>query len=746
MPWLIGDDAAALRRSLKAARSERMLREFAALIELLTMDEVLVLALEDLQWSDPSTVDLLSLLGQRSAPARLLVIGSYRPAEIAVQEHVLCHAVRTLQVRRRCAELPIHELDEGGVESYLHARFPGAELPLGLTRALHAHTDGNPLFISAVVEDMLSRGWILDTSPGWCFAIPSRQVELGVPDDVRRVIAAQFERLGPADQGLLQAASVAGAAFAARAIAVPLGWPLDDVETRCETLAQSQRFLRDAGSGPWPDGAVARRYGFVHELYRQVVYEQITAGGRQRLHRQIGEALEAAYGERATEIAGELAAHFERGQDVPRALRYLAAAAARAQLRFARREAATDLETAIVLANLLPDEGERHRRELDLRIALAPILLDVHGFASEVLARNCERAYELCEDVGTPAELFHIAYALGLVYGARGDAHRAPAMFERLDALAHSLGTAEHRLLVDSLMARAATHQGHFAEACRLARGALSIDLRGTPKGGTEFGTDAVVAAQTHCALALWFLGETDRATATMDHALTNAGGSGSVFTLAAALCHSAILALLCRDPAKGRGLAERAAALAAEHDLVYWSSMASALQGWASVQEGNALEAIGKLEAARAAHRSMGVGVFYTLIQAFLAEACLRAGEPEAGLAAVDEGLAVAETTLDRSYRAELYRLKGELLLARAAAGSAPEAEQCLRQALDLARAAEAKALELRAATSLARMLASRGDASVGATLLDTICQWFDTGARSPDLSEARALRKNFA
>src|SRR5262249_40661107 len=147
------------------------------------------------------------------------------------------------------------------------------------------------------IDHMLSHGWIIDTSPGWSLAAKLDQFDLGVPDDVRRTISAQFDCLAPADQSLLRAASVAGSEFAAQAIAAVLGWNLDDVETRCEALAQSHRFLRDAGVSAWPDGPAARRYAFTHQLYRQAVYEGISIGARQRLHQRIGEALEAAYGE-----------------------------------------------------------------------------------------------------------------------------------------------------------------------------------------------------------------------------------------------------------------------------------------------------------------------------------------------------------------------------------------------------------------------------------------------------------------
>jgi adenylate cyclase len=596
----------------------------------------------------------------------------------------------------------------------------------------------------AVVEHMLSRGWILDTSPGWAFTALPHEIDLGVPDDVRRTIAMQFDRLGPADQSLLQAASVAGAEFAAQAIAAPLGWTLDEVEARCEILAHSQRFLRDAGRSAWPDGTVARRYAFTHQLYRQAVYEGTSAGSRQRLHQRVGEALEAAHGERATEIAAELAAHFERGRDPLRALRYLRAAAERAQQRFARREAAGYLEAAIAVAAQLPDEGERDRQELDLRNALAPILTDVYGFASGELVQNCERAYELCGKVGSPTQLFQIVYVLCHVRAVRNDKSLAPAMAEKLDTLAQRLGTVDHRLLADSILARTAVYQGRFTDACRLAEGVLSAQRHGeAARRPPEYGTDPLVATTTHCALALWFLGHTDRASATMHAGLTTARSSGSVFTEVAALCHTAVLALLSRNPARGRDLAEQAFALAAEHELVYWEAMASALMGWASAQQGQVREAIEELEAARAAHRAGGTLLFYTWILGFVAEAHLRAGDVDAGLAAADEGLRLAETTFDRSYCPELWRLKGELLLA---ASAAEEAEQCLRRALELSRETESKSLELRTATSLARMLQAGGRSADARAVLEEICEWFGAGASSPDSIDARALLRQLS
>jgi len=768
MPWLIGDDAETLRHSLQAARAERMLREFASFTEMLTSDRTLVLVLEDLQWSDPSTVDLLALLGQRREPARLLLIGTYRPAEIIVQEHALSQAVRTLQVRRQCVELPVHELTEAGVRSYLQARFPGAHLPPELAPLLHQHTDGNPLFVVAVVEDMLARGAILDTSPGWAFAATLHQSVRGVPEDARRIIATQFERLGPADQSLLQAASVAGTEFLTCSVAAALGRTLDDVDACCEAMAHSRRFLRDGGIGVLPDGTMARRFAFTHQLYRQAVYEETPVGRRQRLHQLIGEALETVYGERAAELAAELAAHFELSRDLPRAVRYLTAAAARAAQRLAGREAISYLEAAIALAAQQPDEGERCRHELDLRCILAPLLGDFCGFASEELRQNCERAHELCQRVGSPAQLFEIVYALCHVYAVRADKNRMPALLQELEDIGRRLGTPEHQMLVESVLVRVIVHQARFTEVRQLVEGPLAVQLEATLSQQLAVcGVDPVIETRCTYAYALWFLGYPERARVTVHGALSAAARPGvAAFTKSGTVAWAAVVELLCRNVDGARQLADELVACTAENEFPYWRAFAWAVHGWARVCDGELQAGIAELERARAVRRETGAGLLSTHFLCWLAEARLRAGEIDAGLAAVDEGLLLTETTLDCSYRPELWRLKGELCLAQAGveganlspasadaskvqrakarqdrAAAAGRAEDCFRRALDTARETQARSLELRAATSLARWLQRSRKNSDARDLLSEICQWFGSDATSPDLSDARAL-----
>src|SRR5262249_27026954 len=202
MPWLVGDDEVTLRQSFEHVKPERMLREFAGLIEALPANVTLLLVLEDLHWSDPSTVDLLSFLAQRAEPARVLVIGTFR-SEAVGRDHGLMTAVRTLSIHRCCASVVLQDLSAEDVRHYLDARFPGNEFPPALARRIHQHTDGNPLFVIGVVDHLRSRGHIVETAPGWVLRMPVQQTDLGMPHDVQQLVENDLGELSPADRSVL---------------------------------------------------------------------------------------------------------------------------------------------------------------------------------------------------------------------------------------------------------------------------------------------------------------------------------------------------------------------------------------------------------------------------------------------------------------------------------------------------------------------------------------------------------------
>jgi DNA-binding winged helix-turn-helix (wHTH) protein/tetratricopeptide (TPR) repeat protein len=372
MPSLVEpSERAALEAEVRGATHERMLREMAEAIEAMSADRPIVLVLEDLQWSDSSTVDLLGALARRSQEGRLLVIGTYRPSDLVIERHPLRAVKQDLQASRRASELPLELLDARAVSAFVDARLRPNGLPDEFDRLLHLRTDGNPLFLVAVLDYLVAGGQLRRNGDGaWLLDGPVDEIGIGVPDSLRVLVERQLERLDKADIALLEAASVAGVEFPSTAVAAALHVDEVIVEERCQQLVARGLFLVGRGAGTLPD-RIVERFAFSHSLIQQVCYQRVPPARRSRLHLAIGLRGELIFGARASEIASELAVHFEQGRDLPRAIRYLQLAAATATRRTANQEAMRCLGRALELVEELePSEQARVRIGLHEQLGL----------------------------------------------------------------------------------------------------------------------------------------------------------------------------------------------------------------------------------------------------------------------------------------------------------------------------------------------------------------------------------------
>ena len=245
-------DRDALRREIFGATRERMLREMGEAIEALTEDSALVLVLEDLQWGDFSTLDLISFLARRSEPARLLLIGTYRPLDLLLSRHPLQSVKDGLELHGRCRELPLAFLSEAAVSMYLHARFPNCHFSLELASTLHRRTEGNPLFLINVVDHLIKQGLMAIADGQWRLLAPLDTVAVAVPETLRQMIDEQIDALPTDERLLLEAASAVGMEFPCAAVAAALGRDSLAVEEVCAGLARRRQFLKPR----WP-GRVA---------------------------------------------------------------------------------------------------------------------------------------------------------------------------------------------------------------------------------------------------------------------------------------------------------------------------------------------------------------------------------------------------------------------------------------------------------------------------------------------------------
>src|SRR5215510_12637657 len=432
-----------LRRELQGATRERMLREMAEAVEALTAETPLILVLEDLYWSDHATLDLIAFLARRRESARLLLIGTYRPREMIASGHPLKVIKHELQVHGYCTELPLGLLTEEHVAEYLVARFAiGVHSPASLqrlARVIHQRTDGNPLFMVCVVDYLVTQGLLVQREGRWDLQGDLEEIQIEVPASIQQMIETQIDRLSPKEQRVLEVASVAGAEFSAATVAAGLDAEVIEVEELCEGLARHAQFLRSRGVSEWPDGTVAARYEFIHALYQQAWYERVTAGRRLQLHRRIGERGESAYGAQASEIAAELALHFERGRDYSRAVQYRTRAAENALHRCGYREALNHLSKGLELLESLPDTPARLQQEIALRISLGLSLVATKGYAAPEVETSYTRALELCRQVEATPQLYWSLWGLQGSYYVRAELPTARVLGEELVDLAQRL-------------------------------------------------------------------------------------------------------------------------------------------------------------------------------------------------------------------------------------------------------------------------------------------------------------------
>jgi len=745
LPALLGDaELETLRRRAVGGTRERMLRELAGAITAVTTDIPLILRLEDLQWSDASTLDWLGFIARSMEPARLLIVSSARPIEGLLGEQPLARLLAEVAVARHCGVLRLGGLAAAEVGEYLTAQFGtepiGGSRPGELADAIHARTEGNPLFMINVANDLVARGVLIERNGRWSLAGRLADIAATLPEDLRRLIALQLERLSRNECEVLQAASAVGERFCAATVAATLGQHPENIETCCPEIPRRALVLRNAGNESWPDGTLASRYAFGHTLYRATLYERLPAARRARLHVAIADRLETAFGERARELAAELASHFELGGDVPRAILYHHAAGDNAGARSAAREAIEHYRRALQLLTGLTDSPERAQREISLNIALGPLLLACEGFGAPAAEKAYKRAQELCDRIGATRELFTALWGLWLYTYGHGNMDDAKKIGERLMEIA---AQADDRSLL---------LQAHHAQwATTLARGELLACFEHATAGAElyEVGEHAGMAARygNHdagaCgryfhAMALALHGDFVAARAASQAAIRLTEELAHPFSQALALLLAAMFERIARDHNAARQHAERSARLAAEHGFAAISAWASCIVSWAMVVDGERAAGIVGIRAALDAAQATGTKQWQSYFFGVLADACRIAGSTSDGLAAARSGLETAHNTNERFYEAELLRFEGELV--RATATDPQRSVALLERAVELAKRQGAHLLELCALISLVRTL--EGEPCAAQLLrIEVLLESLALQDDSADAREARLL-----
>jgi len=753
-PPLLG----AMQQSTLGEQTARALRAIAE-------RQPLLLVLDDLQWADLASLDLLSHLGRRLRGARILIVAAYRTQDVALASPWSPAAQRVGRSGEAETGRAAHPLaamaDEfqrlwGDVRIDLTqaepTRFVNAFLDLWPNRlrspfrqALARHTGGNALFVVELVRAMQERGDLLRDGQGRWVEGPDLAWDK-LPPRVEGAISYRIGQLAPAQQEMLEVASVEGEQFHAEVLAHVLGLPLQGVvATLSGALGRQARLV--APHGPVQvGGRELARYRFRHAMFQSYLYERLDATVRAQLHGAVGAAIEALYAEEARRLAVDLARHHQEAGQTAKTARYLLEAGRRMADLGAHREAIASYERALAL---LPGEfslAERLELEFALNALLDLSLLYVEGWGSPKRLRTTERTYELGRRGGwsTPAMLDALQYKVSL-HTARGDYALAVELAHELLGAAERLNDRAHMAVAQTLLGRCSMMRGELAEAQAHIARAISVD-RGAESGERAAQVASLVPQrEIVAALVLLPLGYPDRALQHLERGLaaldTGLWPEFEVYTRSVA----GLLLAAGRMDRLAQGEGDKIVQISAGRDMPEMEAWGNMLLGWAEARAGQA-QGVARISKALEAQRPRGTFMGQYLREMLLAEAHLAAGQAQQALEVIDRALADLERTGTRYTESLFYGLRGEawsqgaIPTVMAPGTPAIDPAACFRRAIEVAHQQGARLWELRASTRLARWLRQEGRPQEARQALAALYATFDEGFDAPDLVEARA------
>jgi class 3 adenylate cyclase/predicted ATPase len=674
---------------------------------------------EDAHWIDPTTLDLMTRIIDRVRQMRGLLLITFRPDFKPVwadYSHVTLLTLSRLP-RRQSAEL-------------VRAMTGGKALPPEVQQAILAKTDGVPLYIEALTENVLESGLLTEGNES--FALKGPLKELPIPDSLQALLMERVDRLGPA-KDIVQTGAAIGREFTYELLRAIVEMPDSQLRHALDLFVASGLIFQE---GEIPHAT----YHFKHALVQEAAYSTLPKKPRRVLHARIAKALESRFSERVTLEPELLAYHYEQAGLAGPAVDYWHRAARRGVERSANIEALNHFTRALDVLKDLPQGPERDALELELLLARGAPLLSVKGYASEEMEHNYRRAKELSQENSDSMHEFRASWGLWVFHLVRGQLAKARDLAEHLLALANreqssDLLAGAHRSLGNTYL-----WLGRFDEAKTHLLAARSLyDPTQHRSLAVHYGQDPGITARIYLARTLWILGEVDQVEPLALEAISMAREVEHPFTLVFTLCHLSLIYSTVRNANRVLDLTDEAIAVATQYGFELGLAWATTSHGWALAEQGQK-DGLGTLLHGLSATRATGASLNDTFALALLAEIYLRHNRMDEGLAAIAEAQTLAVTGGELFWQAELFRLKGELLL-RQSDHSVQAAEECFCEALKIAQDQHAKMLELRAATSLARLWRKLNKLDEAKRILTSVYSRFTEGVDNHDLIEAKTV-----
>jgi len=737
LPWLLHEgDRNAMQIEAQGLTKERMGRELGAFLDYWTHDQphTLVLLLEDLHWSDYATLDAITYLARRQSPSRWMILGSYRPVDVIMNEHPLRLAIGELNLHRLCHDIALPLLPEAAVIRYLEHRFEGNALSCRLMQAISRRTEGLPLYLVHLSNELMV----------WLEQHPQRtdqEIEVffeALPENLKLFIGQQFSRLPAETQVLLDAAAVAGSGFSPVMLAAVTGGEVLAAEAWCERLASSRHILVCPSCAYYPERRGSRRYAFIHAYYQKLAYERVPPLRRAGLHLAVAEWFEAACGARARNLAAEIATHFESGHNYERALHYYRIAVENALGKHdPHAVSALSRRALAILEHQLPATPEYARVAVELYTILAGAMQMTHGFAEPALQPVFERLLHHEQALDESPHRLPILWLMIGFYFVCGQLRTAEQYAERM--LAANPGIVPLDSLISGHVGKMGVglYAGHLDFALEHFQASQSLyrpELRGMfPLAAIHpIVLSLYFSAKTHC-----LLGFPDQALNYIAQGIAVAEADAQPFSLAFIQWGE----IVCRQLRGEAELTEAACRVfinhADEQGFALLSAGAVIQRGWALTILGRIEEGVDAIERGLVLYWATGAHLSETFLLVYCVEAFLLSGLPEKCSNLLEKAFQIMESNGERYFEAELHRLKGETLRTSDPA----EAGRHFQQAIETAQFQGARFLELRAANSLAKLWLGQSRLKLARTLLEKTYSALTEGFDTRDSLEARTL-----
>ena len=698
-------------------RRRRTLEVVKRIIIRESLKQPLVVIFEDLHWIDAETQELLDLLVDSVASARILLLVNYRP------EYRHDWGNRTCYTQLRLDPLGGQSADE-----MLHALL-GSDTSLQyLKRLIIDRTQGNPFFMEEIVRALVEQGVLVRNG---ATRLTKPLTEIHIPPTVHGILAARIDALSASEKGLLQTLAVIGKDFPLILVRHLTASPDDRLELMLKGL-QAGEFIYEQPALGEPE------YTFKHALTQEVAYNSVLIERRRLLHERTGEAIEAVYKDRIDDHLAELAHHYSRTANTRKGVEYLFRAGSQAAARPAFSEAISRLSRALELLKHLPDDAERARHELSMQFVLGRSLANVKGFAAPELEPAIARVRELCAQIRDPVLTFRPLYLQWIFRYWKLDLGRALELADELLAAAEEVK--DPAMLLSGNWARGTTlfFLGELVSANEHQEKALAaFELHQPLPWELEIGR---VNSFGYLFFGLYGLGYPDRAWAKSREMLEVAQRSPAPYVLANASNFAAIHNLVGGDGLAAQKCAEEATALIDAFGFQSLLPSATTYHGAALIAQGRYEEGIAGMRRGISAWRAGG-GTPHAYPLSLLASGLGKVGRPQEGLQVLEEGLASVAKTGEQRASPQLHHVKGELLLLVQNPSDRAKAELCFRTAIEISRGQSARSAELRTTTSLARLLDKKSKRDEARAMLAEIYGWFTEGFDTADLKDAKAL-----